>query len=380
MFDTAIGRCGIAWGPRGVCGTVLPGPHDRATRQELVRRFPGARELPPPTPMARAVSAIQTLLDGQATDLSRIPLDLGSAPPFHRRVYEFARRVPPGKTLTYGELASRVGSPGSARAVGQAMRRNPFPIVVPCHRVVAAGGGLGGFTAPGGVSTKRRMLGIEGADVGRRTASGGRTEGFPFDVERARQELCRADPTLGRLIESVGPFRMELKKTRSVFIALAEAVVYQQLTGRAAATIWSRVCALYPRRTPTAAGTLAMSEEQMRSAGLSLSKTRSLRDLAAKVDAGELPGLAKLRRMDDQSIIERLTQVHGIGRWTVEMLLMFRLGRPDVLPADDYGIRKGYAVAFKKRELPGREQLEKRADRWKPYRTMASWYLWRANE
>jgi 3-methyladenine DNA glycosylase/8-oxoguanine DNA glycosylase len=182
------------------------------------------------------------------------------------------------------------------------------------------------------------------------------------------------------VIDAVGPFELELRKTASVFVALAEAIVYQQLTGKAAATIFGRVCALFPRGRLTPEQILSASDRQLRGAGLSRSKVLSLRDLARRTEAGEIPGLARLRRMDDEAIVECLSEVRGIGRWTVEMLLIFRLARPDVLPADDYGVRKGFAAAFKKRELPARADIEKRGARWRPYRTVASWYLWRAAE
>jgi 3-methyladenine DNA glycosylase/8-oxoguanine DNA glycosylase len=194
--------------------------------------------------------------------------------------------------------------------------------------------------------------------------------------------LRESDPVLARLIDKVGPFRMELKTTPSIFVALAESIVYQQLNGKAAATIFGRVCALFPRAThgPTPRHILAASDEQLRGAGLSRPKLLALRDLAARSKAGQVPTLEEAHRMENEALVERLTEVRGIGQWTVEMLLMFRLGRPDVLPLDDYGIRQGFAVAFKKREPPGKKDLEVRGARWKPYRTVASWYLWRATE
>ncbi len=175
---------------------------------------------------------------------------------------------------------------------------------------------------------------------------------------------------------------MQLKRTPSIFVALAEAIVHQQLTGKAAATIFARLCALFPHahRGPTAERILRTPDDKLRGAGLSRPKILSLRDLARKAQDGEVPTLAEVHRMDDEAIVERLSQVRGIGRWTVEMLLIFRLGRPDVLPADDYGVRKGFAIAFRKRDLPTRRELEQRGARWKPYRTVASWYLWRAVE
>jgi 3-methyladenine DNA glycosylase/8-oxoguanine DNA glycosylase len=205
---------------------------------------------------------------------------------------------------------------------------------------------------------------------------------FGFDPRIAIKHLRASDPALGRLMAAIGPFRLELKKTRSIFGALAEAIVYQQLTGKAAATIFGRVCALFPRAHagPTPEHILRASDEALRGAGLSRAKVLALRDLAAKAKSGEVPSLADVHPMDDDAIVERLTAVRGIGRWTAEMLLIFRLGRPDVLPVDDYGVRKGFAAAFKKRELPTRQQLERHGERWKPYRTVASWYLWRAAE
>ena len=192
--------------------------------------------------------------------------------------------------------------------------------------------------------------------------------------------LRAADPVLGRLIDTVGPFAMPLDRTPSIFFALAEAIVYQQLTGKAAATIFARVRALFPRAHmgPTPEQILRVSDEKLRGAGLSRQKLLSLRDLARRAAAGALPTLAEVQAMDDDAIVERLTEVRGIGRWTVEMLLIFRLGRPDVLPIDDYGIRKGFAAAFRKRTVPEPKALAKHGARWKPYRTVASWYLWRA--
>ena len=382
LFDTPIGACGIAWDGAVVSGVQLPESRESATRTRLQRRFPDARETAPPAAVKRAIAGIRTLLRGDATDLSAIALALDGVPAFHRRVYEAARTIPPGATLTYGEIASRVGAPGSARAVGQALGRNPFAIIVPCHRVLAANGKLGGFSANGGASTKLRMLAIEGA---RAASQRGLFDGdgvLGFDPRTAVAHLRAADPALARVIDAAGPCTMELKRTPSIFAALAEAIVYQQLNGKAAATIYGRVCALFPRAQdgPTAAHIARASDEKLRGAGLSRPKLLALRDLSQRELAGEIPTLAEAKAMDDAALIERLTAVRGIGRWTVEMLLMFRLGRPDVLPVDDYGVRKGFAVALRKRELPDRATLERRGARWKPYRTVASWYLWRAVE
>jgi methylated-DNA-[protein]-cysteine S-methyltransferase len=163
FFETTIGRCGIAWSDLGLRAVLFPEKTHAATRMRLLRKFPAARETEPPPEVGRAIEAIVALLAGEPRNLSDIRLDLVDVPAFHRRVYEIARSIGPGATLSYGEIAARLGDPGLARDVGQALGQNPFPIVVPCHRVLAAGGKLGGFSARGGVATKLRLLEIEGA-------------------------------------------------------------------------------------------------------------------------------------------------------------------------------------------------------------------------
>jgi methylated-DNA-[protein]-cysteine S-methyltransferase len=161
LFDTAIGCCGIAWGPRGILGVQLPERSVTATRARLVQRFPRATEASPPPDVQQAVDSIVALLGGEPGDLTRVQLDMHGIPPFHRRVYEVARTIPAGSTLSYGEIAAQIGEPGSAQRVGVALGKNPFAIIVPCHRVLAAEGRIGGFSANGGIATKRRMLAIE---------------------------------------------------------------------------------------------------------------------------------------------------------------------------------------------------------------------------
>lgn len=163
LFDTAMGRCGIAWGTRGIIGVQLPDGDEGATRARLLGRCLGAEEAAPPPTVQYAIDGIVALLHGEIGDLSAVELDMDRVPPFHRRVYQVARTIAPGETMTYGEIAAQLGSRGSARAVGQALARNPFAIVVPCHRVLATGDRLGGFSANGGTTTKLRLLSIERA-------------------------------------------------------------------------------------------------------------------------------------------------------------------------------------------------------------------------
>jgi 3-methyladenine DNA glycosylase/8-oxoguanine DNA glycosylase len=202
-----------------------------------------------------------------------------------------------------------------------------------------------------------------------------------FDLLEAESHLRQADPLLARVMDLHGRCRLDPDGVATPFAALAESIAYQQLTGKAAAMIYGRVLELYrPRQHPRPEDILATKDERLRQAGLSRAKVLAVKDLAAKTLDGTVPTLARLRRLDDEEIVERLTSVRGIGRWTVEMLLIFRLGRPDVLPASDYGVRKGFHRTFRTRGLPTPAQVLRRGERWRPYRTIASWYLWRSLE
>jgi methylated-DNA-[protein]-cysteine S-methyltransferase len=163
IFNTPIGPCAIAWNERGICAVQLPGSGERRTLARLQRRHPEAHAAVPPPAIQRAIDAMLALLVGQASDLSTLALDLDCIPVLDRRVYEVARTIPPGSTLSYGEIAARLGDRALAREVGEALGRNPFPIIVPCHRVLGSSGKVGGFSATGGVATKLRLLAIEGA-------------------------------------------------------------------------------------------------------------------------------------------------------------------------------------------------------------------------
>ena len=166
LFRTAIGEIGLVWSERGLAGLQLPERDEAATRRTLLRRFPDAEPGAPDRAIEAAIDEIRALIAGEHRDLSHLPLDFEGVPDFDRRVYDVLLTIPPGETMTYGEMADRIGEPGAARAVGAALGRNPIPVVVPCHRVLAAGGRIGGFSAPGGSETKRRLLVIEGAAPG----------------------------------------------------------------------------------------------------------------------------------------------------------------------------------------------------------------------
>ena len=195
----------------------------------------------------------------------------------------------------------------------------------------------------------------------------------------ALRHLRRDDPVMAQLIRRAGPFTPRPERGRSPYEALLRAVAHQQLTGKAANTILGRFCALYGGDSyPHPDQLVATPDDQLRDVGFSRAKAASLKDIAAKTLDGTIPERRVLARLSDEAIIERLTEARGVGRWTVEMFLMFTLGRPDVLPVDDYGIQNGYRLAYGKRRLPKPRVLATFGERWAPYRTTAAWYLWRA--
>jgi DNA-3-methyladenine glycosylase II len=205
-------------------------------------------------------------------------------------------------------------------------------------------------------------------------------EGFCYDPGEARRRLAAADPKLAPWIKRV-PFEMQIRAMHNPFESLARNIIYQQLHGNAAAAIHRRVLDRFGKRGKLAPqAILDAPEEALRGAGLSAAKTVAIKDLAAKTLDGTVPTLARLRRLDDEEIIERLTTVRGIGRWTVEMLLIFRLGRPDVLPVGDLAVRKGFAVVYGLKEQPRPKELLNHGELWRPFRSVASWYFWRASE
>jgi DNA-3-methyladenine glycosylase II len=203
----------------------------------------------------------------------------------------------------------------------------------------------------------------------------------PFDLDVACAHIARRDRTLARMMREVGPCKLEIAARQSPYEAIFESIVYQQLSGQVAATIHARVCkALGARRCPKPITVTEASLDLLRSAGLSRNKAEALKDLARHAREGTIPTRAKAEKLADDEIVERLTAVRGVGRWTVEMFLIFTLGRPDVLPVDDYGVKKGFAQTFGRRVLPKPKELAEHGERWRPFRSVASWYLWRAND
>jgi DNA-3-methyladenine glycosylase II len=202
---------------------------------------------------------------------------------------------------------------------------------------------------------------------------------LPFDDVEARAHLSRIDKRLAGLIETVGEFQFKLDDCDSVYESLLEAIMHQSIAGKAARAIFARIKALGANGScPTPEELLQVPLRTLRNCGLSKAKVAAVRDLAQKTLEGVVPTLDQAQKMSDQELVDRLVSVRGIGPWTVEMFLIFRLGRPDVLPIHDYGVQKGYALTYRKRKIPHPKQLLKFGERWRPYRTVASWYMWRA--
>lgn len=202
---------------------------------------------------------------------------------------------------------------------------------------------------------------------------------FQKAAKRAAAHLSKIDPDLGRVIKATGPVLLVPDEERTPFYALLRAIAHQQLSGRAAETIMGRFHNLFPNVThPTAEQVLAVEDLILRGVGFSRPKIRYIKDLAARATNGLVPTHDEVLKLSDQELIDRLTEIKGIGQWTVEMLLIFKLGRMDVLPIDDLGIQKGFMITYRKRKMPKPEAILKYGERWRPYRTIAAWYLWRA--
>ena len=202
---------------------------------------------------------------------------------------------------------------------------------------------------------------------------------LPFDHVEAHAHLSRIDRRLAALIERVGQFQFKLDECDSVYESLLEAIMHQSIAGKAAQVIFGRIKALgTDGRCPTPEELLRVSKHKLRKCGLSNAKVAAVRDLAQKTIDGVVPTIEAAEKMPDQELVDRLISVRGIGPWTVEMFLIFRLGRPDVLPIHDYGVQKGWAITYRKKSIPKPKELLKFGERWRPYRTVASWYMWRA--
>ena len=377
LFETPLGTCGIAWKgpetsrlPSVVTFIQLPEATKGLTEKRIAGRSGGRPARVAPPGIAEIIKRIQKHLHGDRQDFQDVAVDLDGAAPFARQVYEGARKIPAGRTLTYGALATGMNRPSASRAVGQALGKNPIPLIIPCHRVLATGNKPGGFSAHGGVNTKARLLAIEGATLGPPA-----TLKSKRDLLRAAERLKKQDPRLARCLAE--PIEFRLRPDHSPYATLIEAVVHQQLSPKAASTILGRVTDLYPGSTiPDPDELLKTADEPLRKAGLSKAKIKALKDIAARTLDGTVPSSKEIVSLSNEEIINRLTAIYGVGQWTVEMMLIFNLGRLDVFPVGDYALRKSISEVFRMKEVPPPKQLNAMGELWRPYRTVASLYLW----
>ncbi len=367
----ALGKVffGVVWDADGWRSLIFPEVSKNNVLKRTRARFPNALLGKPSLKVKQEIALVQKYLRGEKANLRLIRLSMSSLPPFHARVYQAARELNSGKTCSYVELATAAGQPLGARAVGQAMAKNPFPLIVPCHRVLASQNKIGGFTAPGGLKSKQKLLDMEGYQA---------PSPLKFPAGRPEKSLAAKCKKIAKLISTHGEFKKLKAREGNVYSALFRSILFQQLNGRAATTIMNRVKDIFDGKIPTPEKLLATKMGHLRSAGVSANKELAMRDLAQKALDGLIPADDELKKMSDEEIIERLTQVRGIGRWTVEMILIFHLGRPDVWPVDDFAIRTAAGRLFGMHGHPKPKEILRLADHWRPYRSVASWYLWRS--
>ena len=315
-------------------------------------------------------TSLQEHLRGIPQDFSEVKLYTEHLTEFSRSVYSELRSVPPGSVTSYGQLAERLGKPGASRAVGTALGKNPFLLVVPCHRVLAQNGRLGGFSAPGGQETKEIMLAAEGFGTESLWDDG--------EMEKGHQHLLSCSK-LGPIIQQVGPCPLQPLYPDSPFGALARCIIYQQLATSAARAIESRVKTLGSPPFPSAVEIQNLADSVLRDAGLSASKAETLKRLSNASLQGELKP-EELKWLPNSVVEKQVSTLKGLGPWSARIFLLFHLGRRDIFPVKDLGIRKACQSLFSRKELPKPDYMERQAKAWKPYRSLASWYLWRSLE
>ncbi len=372
-FSTALGTCGVSWDAQGITSFLLPEAPGKSVETRLKRMTgsKGASSIPPSW-IKELIEKVKAHLKGEAKEFSNLPLHFVETSEFMLSVYRAAQKIRPGEVATYGEMAISIGKPNATRAVGTALGKNPIPLIVPCHRVITSLGKLGGYSAPGGVETKAALLELEGVSLTRPIVIA-----TPAQWKKAVKTLQKQDKSIAGLIKKVGPLQFQPLLKNEPLAALIQAITSQQLSSKAAATILNRVNALIAEDgNPDPSGILNTPDADLRKAGLSFMKASYLKDLARKYLEGKLSPLEKLKQMSNEQIIKEFTQVKGVGRWTVEMYLIFNLGRADIFPMLDYGIRKAIAKLYGLTKVPEPKAVEKYGELWKPYRSIASLYLW----
>lgn len=369
----AVGQCSlgaiiVAATAKGLCHIAIADDAGRLLR-ELQDRFPKAELIGDDPEFDAWIAQVIGFVEAPAIGLD-LPLDIrGTA--FQQRVWQALRTIPAGSIVSYTDVAKHLGLPKSVRAVAGACAANTLAVAIPCHRVLRSDGSLSGYRW--GLERKQALLQREH-----------RPE-LPEALRTpANTHLVACDPAWFGLISKVGPCGLTAgtdRTLRSPYEALMRAIAYQQIHGRAAEAILGRFLAHFPgQRFPEPAAVLALDEATMRACGFSAAKTATLRGIAQGALEGIVPTRAEAEALSDEALIARLTTLRGVGRWTVEMLLMFTLLRPDVLPIDDFGVREGWKVLKGLAHQPRPKALAETGQAWAPYRSTAAWYLWRAVE
>lgn len=373
----AIGQCSlgaiiVAATDKGLCHIAIADDAEMLLH-ELQDRFPKAELIGDDPAFDAWIAQVIGFVETPAIGLD-LPLDIrGTA--FQQRVWQALRTIPAGSIVSYTDVAEHLGMPSSVRAVASACAANTIAVVIPCHRVLRSDGALSGYRW--GLERKQALL---------------QREHRPQLPEALRTpanvHLVATDARWFGLICKVGTCGLDgpgahdsERSKRSPYEALMRAIAYQQIHGRAADAILGRFLALFPGPDfPEPAAVLALDESVMRGCGFSSAKTATMRGIAAQTLAGVVPTRAEAEQLSDEALITRLTSLRGVGRWTVEMLLMFTLLRPDVLPIDDFGVREGWKVLQGLERQPRPRELAEIGLAWAPYRSTAAWYLWRALE
>jgi len=373
-FETDVGTVVLYYRGNGVTGVAL-------LPTALCQLSTGT--VPPwngPSWVVALAGRIRRHAAGEPQDFSDVPILHDSTSAFAVKVYEELRKVPAGSTVSYSELAARVGSPSGARAVARAMATNRWPILVPCHRVLGSNTRLGGYSGGDGLATKCALLRAESVPVCLPKGAGISGSLFrPYMFNLAVDSLRANDRLFRKLRDSTESAMLPHEHPGNPFAALVEAVCYQQLAGSAAAAIFRKVCrVLTPHPSPlTPSSVLRAGVAGLRSGGLSSSKAATILELAARAASGRID-FDKLSTLDYPTLEETLRSVKGIGPWTVHMFAIFHLGLPDIFPPGDFGIRKAVSLLLGAKDILSPKEAESIGERWKPLRTVATWYLWRS--
>ncbi|MFH1530886.1 MAG: methylated-DNA--[protein]-cysteine S-methyltransferase [Pseudomonadota bacterium] len=363
-------------------GWRLTGTSEGLTRVTLEGSLPDPAAAPAPPPhegwLPKTAERVRAHLAGSPVGYDDLPL-APAAGAFEARIREALGGVGWGETITYGELATRAGVPGGARAVGGVMARNPLPLVVPCHRVIPTGGGLGGFSAPGGTATKFQLLHLEGAWPAPPAPGSLTSLGEPLVAEAAHHWLARFEPRLAPCLERSGIWRPTARFTGHPFAALAQAVVFQQLAGAAAGAIFRRVQTLFGcagDEFPSPDAVASRSPGDMNRAGLSAAKAGTILALAGRTGSGGDLSQEFLETGPWEAVAEALLAVRGVGPWTVEMFGIFHRRHPDILPVGDLGVRRAAGRIFGDGRDMAPDRLARLGRRWRPFRSVVAWHLW----